>query len=48
MASLIKVLDLYNDVATATGFPLYTNDSDTPDITRFAYNIASLLRGCFV
>lgn len=35
MASLIKVLDLYNDVATATGFPLYTNDSDTPDITRF-------------
>ena len=35
MASLIKVLDLYNDIATATGFPLYTNETDTPDITRF-------------
>lgn len=35
MASLIKVLDLYNDIATATGFPQYTNETDTPDITRF-------------
>lgn len=41
MASLIKVLDLYNDVATATGFPLYTNDTDTPDITRFLLEMIS-------
>lgn len=35
MTSLIKVLDIYNDVATVTGFPQYTNETDTPDITRF-------------
>lgn len=41
MASLIRVLDIYNDVAVATGFPLYTNDTDTPDITRFLLNTIS-------
>lgn len=41
MTSLIKVLDLYNDVATATGFPLYTNETDTPDITRFLLEMIS-------
>lgn len=41
MASLIKVLDLYNNVATATGFPLYTNETDTPDITRFLLEMIS-------
>ena len=41
MASLIKVLDLYNDVATATGFPQYTNETDTPDITRFLLEMIS-------
>lgn len=35
MASLINVKDLYDQVAIATGFPRYTNDTDTPDITRF-------------
>ena len=41
MASLIKVLDIYNDVATATGFPQYTNETDTPDITRFLLEMIS-------
>lgn len=41
MASLIKVLDLYNSVATATGFPQYTNETDTPDTTRFLLEILS-------
>lgn len=35
MASLINVKDLYDQVAVATGFPRYTNEMDTPDITRF-------------
>lgn len=33
MAILVK--DLYNRLAIATGFPLYTNETDTPDINRF-------------
>lgn len=33
MAVLVK--DLYNRLAIATGFPLYTNETDTPDINRF-------------
>ena len=28
------VKNIYNKVATITGFPQYTNDTDTPDITR--------------
>lgn len=41
MASLINVKDLYNSVAIATGFPRYTNDTDTPDITRFILEMIS-------
>lgn len=41
MASLISVKDLYNEVAVATGFPRYTNDTDTPDITRFLLEMIS-------
>lgn len=41
MASLINVKDLYNSVAVATGFPRYTNDTDTPDITRFILEMIS-------
>ncbi len=29
------VKDLYNRVAVITAFPLYSNDTDTPDINRF-------------
>lgn len=29
------VQDLYDKLATITGFPLYVNETDTPDITRF-------------
>lgn len=35
MASLVKVKDLYDDIAVITGFPKYTNATDTPDINRF-------------
>ena len=28
------VKNIYNKVAVLTGFPQYTNDTDTPDITR--------------
>ncbi len=41
MASLINVLDLYNDIATKTGFPLYSSPTDTPDITRFLLEMIS-------
>ena len=33
MATLVK--DLYNELAVITGFPLYTNETDSPDTTRF-------------
>ena len=33
MATVVK--DLYNELAIITGFPLYTNETDTPDSTRF-------------
>ena len=33
MSVLVK--DLYNRLAINTGFPLYTNETDTPDINRF-------------
>lgn len=29
------VRDIYDKVATITGFPLYVNETDTPDIVRF-------------
>lgn len=35
MSSNKLVKDIYNKVAVITAFPLYTNDTDTPDITRF-------------
>ena len=35
MTSIIKVKDIYNKVALITGFPQYSNDTDTPDINRF-------------
>lgn len=41
MPSLINVKDLYNKVAIACGFPVYTNNTDTPDITRFILEMIS-------
>lgn len=32
---MMLVKDMYNQLATITGFPIYTNDTDTPDINRF-------------
>lgn len=32
---MILVKDLYNKVSTITGFPVYSNETDTPDINRF-------------
>ena len=40
MAILVK--DLYNQVAITTGFPLYSNETDTPDTTRFLIQCMSL------
>lgn len=34
-------LELYNKLALITGFPEYTNDTDTPDTTRFLLNCLS-------
>lgn len=45
MTSLIKVLDLYNDVAAVTGFPEYTNETDTPAITKFLLETLSQALG---
>lgn len=39
MASLIKVLDLYNDIATITGFPRYVDDSVAQDTTLFLFEV---------
>lgn len=33
--SIKSVKDIYNRVAINTGFPIYSNDTDTPDINRF-------------
>ncbi len=41
MTSLIPVKDIYNRVAVACGFPTYTNDTDTPDTTRFILEMIS-------
>ena len=35
------VKDLYDKLAIKTGFPLYTNEFDTPDITRFLLDVLS-------
>lgn len=36
-----RVEDLYNKLATITGFPLYTNATDTPDTNRLLFRILS-------
>lgn len=41
MTSLIPVKDIYDRVAVACGFPTYTNDTDTPDTTRFILEMIS-------
>lgn len=41
MPSLISVRKLYDKVAIACGFPTYTNDTDTPDITKFILEMIS-------
>lgn len=35
MSNIKRVENIYNRVAVITGFPLYSNATDTPDITRF-------------
>lgn len=35
MSSNKAVKDIYDKVAVITGFPLYSNETDTPDINRF-------------
>lgn len=32
---MILVKDMYDKLATITAFPVYTNETDTPDITRY-------------
>lgn len=51
MAVLVK--DLYNRLATNTGFPLYTNETDTPDINRFLLEqlseaLLSTIDNCYI
>lgn len=36
-----RVEDLYNKLATITGFPRYTNSTDTPDTTRLLLQVLS-------
>lgn len=38
---MILVKDLYNELAIVTGFPLYTNDTDTPDTQRLLLQVLS-------
>ena len=40
MATLVK--DLYDELAIITGFPLYSNETDSPDTTRFLLQCISL------
>lgn len=51
MAVLVK--DLYDRLAIATGFPLYTNETDTPDINRFLLEqlseaLLSVIDDCYI
>lgn len=51
MAVLVK--NLYNRLAIATGFPLYTNETDTPDINRFLLEqlseaLLSTIDNCYI
>lgn len=41
MSDIKKVKEIYDRVAVITGFPLYSNDTDTPDINRFILQIIS-------
>lgn len=38
---MAHVIDMYNKLALITGFPEYTNETDTPDTTRFLLNCLS-------
>lgn len=51
MAVLVK--NLYDRLAIATGFPLYTNETDTPDINRFLLEqlceaLLSVIDDCYI
>lgn len=51
MSVLVK--DLYNRLAINTGFPLYTNETDTPDINRFLLEqlseaLLSVIDNCYI
>ena len=35
------VKDIYDKVALMTGFPVYTNETDTPETTRFLVEMIS-------
>lgn len=41
MSDIKKVKEIYDRVAVITGFPLYSNDTDTPDINRFLLQVIS-------
>lgn len=41
MSNIKRVKEIYDRVAVITGFPLYSNDTDTPDINRFLLQIIS-------
>lgn len=41
MSDIKTVKEIYDRVAVITGFPLYSNDTDTPDINRFILQIIS-------
>lgn len=41
MSDIKRVKEIYDRVAVITGFPLYSNDTDTPDINRFILQIIS-------
>lgn len=51
MSVLVK--DLYNRLAINTGFPLYTNETDTPDINRFLLEqlseaLLNIIDNCYI
>lgn len=41
MSNIKRVKEIYDRVAIITGFPLYSNETDTPDINRFILQIIS-------
>ena len=51
MSVLVK--DLYNRLAINTGFPLYTNETDVPDINRFLLEqlseaLLNIIDNCYI